>query len=95
MYISLFIHHLHGVLSKSHQANLHHKMNHSPCTALLEKFIFKGCKEAFHFGVIKTVIYTAETLKNTCVNECLAKHFACVLDSSINYAKLLSLTETF
>ena len=34
-------------------------------------------------GVIKTVIYTAETLQNTRVTELLAKCFACVLASSI------------
>ena len=34
-------------------------------------------------GVIKTVIYTAETLKNPRVTERLAKCFACVLASSI------------
>ena len=56
---------------------------HLVCWNPIQEFLFKGCKEAFHYGVIKTVIYTTETLKNTCVTERLAKCFACVLASSI------------
>ena len=56
---------------------------HLVCWNPIQEFLFNGCKEVFHSGAIKTVIYTAETLQNTRVTELLAKCFAYVLVSSI------------